>query len=315
MTKKILVAVFISLIIFSCKKKVTVLDGDLPSNPYDTVNYDDTGIPEVPIDSATFLGIHKYIFSVKCAVPGCHDGSFEPHFKTVQSAYNTLVYAKVKKNNVDSSFTYRVIPHDATNSWLHERITTDDLVLGKMPLYDVISDRQIELITNWINDGAKDIFGNVMSQPNEEPGFFGLVAYLPASGNQRVDSIRGSSPINPFYAPANSDIEIWMGLYDDITLPPLFTYNKIKFSTDPNNFDSAPELPMTVEVSPLYAPAWGWGPAPYFLHYTVNTAQWNVGDIVYIRCYVQDQQHTSPTEIPSGSAPLYLQMFCSFKVQ
>ena len=106
-----------------------------------------------------------------------------------------------------------------------------------------------------------------------------------------------------------------MGLYDDITLPPLFTYNKIKFSTDPNDFANAPALPMTVEFTPFYAPAFGFGPAPYFLHYVVNTSQWNVGDIVYIRAYVQDGQHTAPTEIPSSSSPSYLQLYTSFKIQ
>lgn len=315
MIKKILVLVGAIVLIFSCKKTVTTLQGTIGENPYDTINYDNTGIPDMPIDSNSFLGIHKYIISVKCAVPGCHDGNFEPDFRTVQSSYYTLVFAPVKKNNVDSTFTYRVVPHDTTLSWLHERITTDDAVLGRMPLYDTLPKSQIQMIANWINSGAKDIFGNEMNQPNTEPAFFGLVAYLPNSGNQRIDSIRGAASYYPFYAPANSDIKIWMGLYDDITLPPLFTYNKIKFSTDPNDFSSAPALPMTVEFNPFYAPGWGWGPAPYFLHYTVNTGQWNVGDIVYIRAYVQDGQHSTPTEIPSGTAPIYFQMFCSFKVQ
>ncbi|GDX51956.1 hypothetical protein LBMAG27_10030 [Bacteroidota bacterium] len=315
MIKKTLVLVGCVVIIFSCKKTVTTLQGTIVENPYDTINYDNTGIPDVPIDSNSFLGIHKYIISVKCAVPGCHDGNFEPDFRTVQSSYYTLVFAPVKKNNIDSTFTYRVVPHDTTLSWLHERITTDDAVLGRMPLYDTLQKSQIQIITNWINSGAKDIFGNEMNQANAEPAFFGLVAYLPNSGNQRIDSIRGASSYYPFYAPANSDVEIWMGLYDDITLPPFFTYNKIKFSTDPNNFPNVTANSMTVEINPFYAPGWGWGPAPYFLHYTINTGQWNVGDIVYIRAYVQDGQHSSPTEIPSSSAPAYFQLFCSFKVQ
>ena len=314
MIKKVFLVVGILIVIFSCRKTVTVIDGTIPANPYDTVNYDETGIPDVPVDSNSFLGIHKYILSKKCGVPGCHDGSFEPDYRTVQSAYYTLVFAPAKKNNIDSTFTYRVVPYDTTLSWLHERITTDDAVLGRMPLYDSLPKRQIDMISNWIEGGAKDIFGNVMNQPNVEPGFFGLVAYETSSG-QRIDSIRGSNFYNPFYAPANSDIDIWMGLYDDITYPPLFTYNKIKFSTNPNNFSSVTALPLTVEFTPFYAPAFNFGPAPYFLHYTVNTSQWNVGDIVYIRVYVQDGQHTTPTELPSGSAPSYLQLYCSFKIQ
>ncbi|MEI7803023.1 MAG: hypothetical protein WCI97_10285, partial [Bacteroidota bacterium] len=86
MIKKIFFALTLTIVIFSCKKKVTTVEGTIPDNPYDTVNYDETGIPEVPIDSNSFLGIHKYILSKKCGVPGCHDGNFEPDFRTVQSA-------------------------------------------------------------------------------------------------------------------------------------------------------------------------------------------------------------------------------------
>ncbi|HAP00896.1 MAG TPA: hypothetical protein DCQ93_03115 [Bacteroidetes bacterium] len=313
--KKFFSIALLFVAILSCKKVITVVDGPIPDNPYDTVNYDETGIPEIPIDSNTFLGIHKYILSVKCAQPACHDGTFEPDYRTVESAYHTLVYAPVVKNNADSTFEYRVVPYDATMSWLHERITTEDAVLGKMPLYDSIPPRQIQIITDWINNGAKDIFGNVTNQPNAQPSIFGIYARLPNSGNQRVDTIRGTYVYNPFYAPANEDVEIWWGLYDDVTLPPLFTYDKIKFSTDPNNFDAATELPLTVDITPTYFPAFNWGPAPYFLHYTVNTSQWNVGDIVYMRVYVKDSNHTAATEIPSGTSPFYLQTFCAFKIQ
>ena len=74
-------------------------------------------------------------------------------------------------------FEYRVMPGDTANSWLHERITTNDSILGRMPLYDTLFPEEIALIENWILDGAKDAFGNSAVVPNLQPNFFGVIAY------------------------------------------------------------------------------------------------------------------------------------------
>src|SRR5688572_4080833 len=121
----------------ACKEEViTGTVSDLPFNPYDSIDYGTGGSNPVIIDSSSFLGIHTFILSKKCAVPACHGGSFEPDYRTIESSYNTLVYHPVVKNNATNDFTYRVVPFDTGASWLHERITTTDPVLGRMPLYD-----------------------------------------------------------------------------------------------------------------------------------------------------------------------------------
>src|SRR5262245_28034848 len=88
----VLISIFISFLISSCQKDITRVVDNSFFNPYDTINYNQNAVPDVPVDSSSFLGIHKYILSVKCAVSGCHDGSFEPDYRTVQSAYSTLLY-------------------------------------------------------------------------------------------------------------------------------------------------------------------------------------------------------------------------------
>lgn len=298
----------------SCKHGLVSEYETLPLNPYDTLTYNENVVPTTPIDSNTFLGVHKYILATKCSRPGCHDGSFEPDYRTVTSAYNGLVYAPVAKNDADSSFTYRVIPGDTAMSWLHERITTEDAVLGRMPLYDTLPARQIKMISNWINDGAKDIFGATPFLPNPQPTFYGIVAYL-TSNNMRVDSFRGSFFLNPFMVPAGESFDVWFGIYDDTNFEVITAENKIKLSTDPNNFDNAPFQNLQLQITPINAPAINGNMAPYYLHYTVNTSQYDSGDLVYMRVYVKDPDHVNYTELPSATSPSYYKTYFAFIVQ
>ncbi|MFM2047517.1 MAG: hypothetical protein RI955_63 [Bacteroidota bacterium] len=305
------------LLTISCKKEY--VDGttpDLPTNPYSAIKYP-TNITAVTIDSNSFVGIHKYIFAAKCAMPGCHDGAFEPDFRTVQSAYNTLVLQPVKKNNTAQNFVYRVKPYDATLSWLHERILTNDSVLGRMPLYDnMLAASQIQKITNWINAGAPDVFGNVAGLPNAPPQTFGIVATIPNGLNPsyRIDTIRNGSPFMPFLVPNNTLLTIWFGLYDDTETPAQFTFNKIKFSTNPTDFSLANYQNLNFNSSAVWLDNLFGTHKPYFYSFTINTNQFTAGTPVYMRIYTKDSQHSLPTEIPSSGLDFYLQSYFSFVV-
>ena len=305
------------MLVNSCyRDKLTVQTPPTPFNPYDTLNYNTGGLTYVPPDSNTFLGIHTYILSPKCAQPACHDGSFEPDYRTVQSAYNTLVYAPDVKAYTDTSFHFRVVPFDTTHSWLHCRLTTNDQVLGRMPLYSTLPASQIKIITNWINNGAPDIFGNIPNVPNVQPSFYGLVAFLTSNGN-RIDTARGGFPLNPMRFPKNSTVDVWFGVLDDNPQYPFqLGDRKIKLSTNAYGFGSATAQSLITETTNYkVAPAFNGAPVPYFLHYQVNTSQYKTGDVVYMRVYVKDNNHTSDTEIPTDTSPFYLQTYVSFVVQ
>lgn len=310
----ILVFIIVGVIFSSCKKDITTQHDPLPFNPFDTITYNENVVPEIPIDSNTFPGIHKYILSVKCAVSGCHDGSFEPDYRTVASAYNTLVYAPVIKNTSDSFYTYRVVPGDTAHSWLWFRLTTNDQTIGRMPLYDTLYPQQRAKISSWIMDGAPDMFGNSPVKPTYQPAFFGLVAYLPDQNYFRVDTLRGGVIIYPFMVSQNTNVQIWFGLYDDDTAPFQFTYNKVKFSTDPFNWDNAVEMPLQSQAIPHYETLFN-NTLPFFVYCNINTSLFNLNDIVYMRVYVQDANHSTPTELPENGSQLYLQTYCSFIVQ
>jgi len=67
--------VLVLVVIHSCKKD------PLPHNPYDDINYGST-TPATPPDPNSIVGIHKNILLTRCAKSGCHDGNFEPDFRT-----------------------------------------------------------------------------------------------------------------------------------------------------------------------------------------------------------------------------------------
>jgi hypothetical protein len=318
----LLIIISITLLFcFACNKTETSeITTPLPPNPYDSIVQPNDSIIETPVDSASFLGIHRYILAKSCAQIGCHDGNFEPNFKTVESAYATLVLHPTIKNNANFDFKYRVVPGDTAYSWLHERITTDDPLLGRMPLYDSLSKQKIALISKWIMNGAKDPFGNSPSVADYQPALFGIYADLPDNGFTRVDNIRTSLYQEPFKVPQNTNLRIWFGIYDkDIEGNPIpaynLSYNKVKFSQKSYDFKNLVEKTLTKDATPTIFPSFYGQMLPYFHHITVNTADFPVGKIIYMRVYVKDANHATPTELPSQSAPYYLMLPLSFIVQ
>ena len=186
--KRIYILTIVSLLVaVSCKKEVVRNEPDLPFNPFDTLTFSEEVLETIEIDSSSFLGLHTYILKPTCAVPGCHDGNFEPDFRTIQSSYNTLLYAPVVKNDLAGTFTYRVVPGDTALSWLHERITTDDEILGRMPLYDTLYQHELAKITQWILDGAPDVMGISPILPNYQPVTYGFLAYENDTSGIRLD--------------------------------------------------------------------------------------------------------------------------------
>lgn len=318
------VVAVIAMVSVMCTEDRSFVPAEVPANPFDTVTYNDP-IAENPIDSATFLGLHLYIFSTTCAVPGCHDGSFEPDFRTVQSAYNTLVYHRVEKNNANGDFSYRVVPGNASESWLHERITTNDPVLGRMPLYDTLSPREIQLITDWIEEGAPDVFGHSPVIPDIVPTFFGILAFENDTTGVPLDT--PLSIIDPMIFPKNTTVDIWVLIIDqkmegEYVYGQNLTYNKYKISNHLYEFDDKPEKPLIVEAanapfqhkSPLDMQP-GATKHLWYHHFKINTSNYPIGQRQYFRLYVQDDQHPEPTELPSDGSQIYFLTYFSFIVQ
>lgn len=138
-------------------------DKEQPTNPFTEVP-DPNGETENPIELAptSLAGLHQNIFKPTCANSGCHDGTFEPDFRTIEGTYNTLVNHPVIKNDSENTYTFRVVPGNVDASQLVARVTFDiDGNSGIMPLaidpdsdYEEKREEYVQNIKDWISAGA-----------------------------------------------------------------------------------------------------------------------------------------------------------------
>lgn len=295
MLKKISIALFISTLVFiGCKKEVL----DTTDNPF-VGGSDDVIVDSV--DARSIVGLHRNIFISRCANPNCHDGSFEPDFRTIESTYQTLVYQGTIKNDTNNSFDFRVLPGNADASWLVERLTTDDDTLGRMPLYSVpLSYNQVEDVKAWINAGAPDASGNTPSYPNLQPEVRYFVAY--DTSGVRIDTARVSGWSSSFTIEQNSAFYILASIRDDSTDIKDLQINKLHVSYDKNDFTNA----QTFNAIHYYNSLW---------RIDLTSAQFTANQTVYFRYEVKDPDHTSTIFHPNENSPYYYVDNASFIVQ
>lgn len=298
------------MLLHGCKKD------DLPPNPYDQVDYNTGGNTTDTLDPNTITGIHRNILLPKCAVPGCHDGVFEPDFRSVQSSFTTLVYHPVVKNNANNDFTFRVVPFDTTRSVLYERITNCCFVNqnDRMPQDNIgvpLPQTDIDHIAAWIMNGARDVNGDVPKYPNLEPTlkspFFVAIddkippTVLYSDQNNRVDSII----YYPFLVPSNVTMQLVFYPTDDSTAIPNLKVNQVKLSLDPDDFSGG----WTFNASYLKV-----GTDEVYLA-SVNTAALPTDTTIFFRYFMQDEDHTQVTQIPTDDYVYEYKTYFSFRVK
>lgn len=295
---------------YGCKKK----ESAEPENPFASLSTSD----EVPIDSinaSTFLGLHKNIFAVKCANPGCHDGSFEPDFRTVESAYATLVYQTVVKHV--GAWDFRVLPYDTAKSWFWQRVTHERIVSngdtsgGRMPLYQQpLTSTELKNISTWILNGARDAHGQAPSYPNKQPNITGYFAVDSSnySGLSGVEFRQDSLFYNPFEVSNHQAMLIGVEAIDDSTDAQFYQNCKLKFSLNKDNFSNALSVPctyLTFTDSTVHK---------LWICY-VNTAIFPSDTTVYFRYYVNDNDHPNDAEFPLNESLFYYKGWWSFYIK
>jgi len=235
------------------------IDPEVPFNPFDTLTYNTGGTVLPPPDPASFVGLHLNIFSQKCNQPACHDGTFEPDFRTIESAYATTVYHEVLKNTPANNYVYRILPGDPSKSMLYRRITVHDPPnLERMPSSgNQLPQEDIDNIKKWIEDGAKDAFDNDPIFGNTQPEAYGTYAIAPTLFNYRLDTIRNGVITNPFGVLHASPVRMYFTFQDMDASGAIvdgrnFTINKLLISENPFDFTNAMEMALTVEsANPL----------------------------------------------------------------
>lgn len=309
---KQLIFIFSLLILtFGCKKEEKINPFDLSENQPPITNN-----PVLTVDANSFAGLHKNIFKPTCANSGCHDGTFEPDFRTIESSYNTLVLQPIIKNDVAGSFQFRVKPGDADASVIMNRVTVDiDGLSGIMPLglspgsdWESKKVGYIENIRNWIMSGAKDVFGNAPVGTNLPPQLTGILITETGSNAALTRNIQTGS----VQVPANAtSIDVYFAFTDDQTALNDITYLKVKTGASMNVFGGFAEISLTA-VNPINGEGYSGNQIQFTHKCSISVESLPIGQVQFIRAYLQDNLPTL-TEVPTASSAEHVKRYYSFQ--
>ena len=290
---------FLLIICISCEEEINPFDFNNTSNSNnDTIYF---------TDPTSFSALHNNIFSTTCANSGCHDGTFEPDFRTIESSYNSLVYQPPIKNDINNSFNYRVEPGNSLQSVLYHRLIIDiDGISGIMPLeseddWDNNKDEYIQNIKDWIDQGAKDMFGNSPSLPNDIPLGRGMVVF---NTGQTTNPFSRDASGSVLISNSLNSVDVWFSVVDDLLQPNNLQYNKVKKSSSLFNFHTISEENLEVVNTPTNHLGYFSNSIneEYYHKFNLDLTNFNVGEIVYLKFYVKDDVNPV-TEIPSNGSP------------
>lgn len=308
-TQILLLFAICGLLLSSCEK------GN-DTNPFDdqNVNQDTVKLEIIDPEPASIAGIYQNVFKPTCANSGCHDGTFDPDFRTMESSYNTLLFQEPIKN--DGNYLYRVEPGNVQRSALMARL--ENRLTPVMPIqvdpdsdWPEKGDEYIEHIRQWIEAGAPDITGTVRQKNYPAPVLLGAGARVGQDWQVRLG---GTGPLL-----LNDSIEqarFYFAFKHDEIDPVDFTYNQVAFSPVPDNFhDSiAIKLPLEILQTPLKERGF-YGEQVDYTHSVsiqLNTILDLTVDQWYFRVYVQDDKNPV-TEIPTDNGIFYIKSYMSFQ--
>ncbi|MBO6517659.1 MAG: hypothetical protein JJ975_14025 [Bacteroidia bacterium] len=289
-------------------------------NPYNNQDvgqeHDKVGADNKELDPNTIQGIHANVFKPTCANSGCHDGNFEPDFRTIEASYNTLVNQPIIKNDEMNPLTARVTPGNATTSMLMRRMLVDlNGNSGKMPIvvepgsdWPTKKDEYIANIETWINNGALDQHGNAPTLTDFPVQLRGIAARV----NGNVVGRNGAyGPMN--VSKSGGTVELWFAFEDDAKSPDQLSGTSLDLSLNANVFDSTHLTAITYSASPLVAVGYFGEEENYHHKAVVNLTDWQVDDVVWIRTRVSDGVNKS--EIPNNNSLFRAKQYATFRVK
>ena len=288
---------------------INCTEDDFPINPYDGIDYGNSTLVIDTVSSTSFVKLHRDVLGPSCNVMGCHDGSFEPDFRTVESAYNTLVYHTIIKNNLAEDFTYRVVPGDTGLSVLHERLTNCCFVNtnDRMPqdnIGNALPEADLDAVTAWILEGAKDITGAIPNAPNNLPN----IKYFYVT-NADYDSVYSENRIgglfyNPFLMPNNEQVNFIFRVKDDHTIAQNLKINQLSISENIDDFSNS-----IIAVAYIASNS---SPKVFILQF--NTSDLEVNKTYFMRYTVSDEEDQITT-YPNNQTSFVYKNIWSFTVQ
>jgi hypothetical protein len=282
-------------------------EDNLPINPYDGIDYGDTTLVIDTVSATSFVRLHRDVLGPSCNVMGCHDGTFEPDFRTVESSYNTLVFHPIIKNNLAEEFNYRVVPGDTALSVLHERLTNCCFVNtnDRMPQDNIgnsLPTADLYAVTAWILEGAKDITGAIPNEPNNLPNvkFYSVM-------NATYDSTYSGNRAEfymPFLMPENETVNFIFRVNDDHTNAGNMSVNQLSLSEYADDFSN--EITATAVTFEQTNKVWL---LPF------NTAVLQSGKTYFMRYTINDGDNPTNTTYPNNQTSFVYKNMWSFTVQ
>lgn len=281
------------------------------TNPFDdnTNNQDTVNFTLVDIDPNSIAGIYQNVFGPTCANSGCHDGTFEPDFRTIESSYHSLVYKTPIKN--DGSLTYRVDPGNPNTSAIVNRL--NGIIQPAMPIeiepdsdWWEKSDEYIQNIQNWIENGALDMAGNEPQKDYIVPSLLGAGAMVDGLWLTRDNGY------GPLIVPDSvQTIELYFG-FDPINNPENFNVNEFHVGIGQFEFTSYATDELEIMGSPVtYYGLYG-TPIQYTHRVEIDLDELELtGGQYHMRVNVQDGSNPI-TEIPSENGFYYVKEYMSF---
>lgn len=299
----------------ACKESGPQID-----NPYETQKVLPSHFIVTPdndtIDPTTIQGLHKLVFSPTCANSGCHDGNFEPDFRTIESSYNTLVNQPVIKNDEMNPLTSRVIPWNADASMLIRRLTIDlNGNSGIMPLvtepgsdWHGNKEAYIGYIKTWINNGALNQRGDSSSASNFPVQLVGVAAKV----NGQLLTRAGN--FEPILVPEGTgNVEIWFAFQDDALSNDQLTNATLNLSKEANNFDSLQRISLQYVSSPLVTKGYLGKDENFHFKAVVSASTYIKNDVLWLRSTISDGVNFS--ELPNKNSLFRAKKYATFRIQ
>ena len=285
-----------------------------PMNPFgdQEVNQDTVRLEIIDPEPTSIAGIYANVFKPTCSNVGCHDGTFEPDFRTLESAYNTLIYQVPIKN--DGNYSFRVHPYQPDSSAIMARL--NDWLSPRMPIqiepdsdWPDKKDEYIMHIREWISNGAPDISGQVRSPNYPAPLLLGAGARIQGEWVRRIG---GTGPLS--IPDTTTTAYLYFSFDHEHLNADQLGYNQVAFSDNPNAFDSATVKQLEIIANPFFERGFYGENVEYThrveieptLEFNTDQEQW------YFRAYVQDDQNPV-TEIPTNEGIYYVKSYMSFR--
>jgi hypothetical protein len=275
------------------------------------------GGDSLDIEDSHIVALQRDVFKPTCANSGCHDGTFEPDFRTVESTYNTLVNHPIIKNNPAETYENRVVPGNLSQSMLWLRLNEDiDGQSGIMPLivdptndWSETSAVHLSNIRDWIENGALDMFGSPAPTGDFQPGFHGVYAEadgIPCEVSGRIKVPAGSQ-----------NVTIWVALSDKETSLNQFTHNKVRMGTNVLfNYDTvSAEMNLNYNPTPISKPGMFGSSVEYYHSFSFSTVSWDSELNHYFRVFVKDPLQEENTELPQDGSAIHIKTYFSWKIE